>query len=58
MRALAKVLVILASLLIDAAFIHADAQEALILVFLPVYQWLLIGVLRGIASVWSLIHAA
>jgi len=28
---------------VDAAFIHVDPQSALVLVFFPVYQWLLIG---------------
>lgn len=30
-------------LLIDTTFIHLDPQSGLILLFLPIYQWLIIG---------------
>jgi hypothetical protein len=29
-----------AAILVDAFFIHLDAQGALVILFLPIYQWL------------------
>ena len=46
-----------AFLLIDTAFINIDAQGGLVLLFLPIYQWLLIGVIRAIAGLWGGCHA-
>ena len=38
-------------ILIDTAFFNIDAQGALIFVFLPVYQWLVVGVFETIGYV-------
>ena len=37
------------ALLVDAAFVHPDAQSALVLLVLPVYQWILIGLSEVLA---------
>lgn len=31
-------------IVVDSTFIHLDAQGGLIFVFLPVYQWILVGI--------------
>jgi len=44
-------------LLVDAAFMHMDAQSGLVIVVLPVYQWLAIGILYGITRIWIALDA-
>ena len=46
-----------ALLLIDAAFVNIDAQGGLVILFLPIYQWLLVGVIRVITGLWGARHA-
>ena len=45
-------------LLADAAFIHIDAQGGLIFIFLPIYQWLVIGLFHGIGRLWLKVYGS
>ena len=44
-------------LLIDTAFVNMDAQGGAILMFLPIYQWLVIGVCLTISALWGFLKA-
>lgn len=44
-------------LMIDTAFFNIDAQGGLIFLFLPVYQWLFIGVYFGFTFLWRVFIA-
>ncbi len=37
-------------IIIDGFFIHSDAQNALLFVFVPIYQWVGIVIVMGISS--------
>jgi hypothetical protein len=43
-----------AGVLVDAFFIHLDAQGALVILFLPIYQWLAAFLLILICAVLGL----
>jgi len=45
-------------LLVDAAFVHIDAQGGLVFIVLPVYQWLAIASLHVLGRLWTALSAA